>query len=57
VDHGPEHIYGFFAGNKISGFLTPPTQNETSSQKSSSIFVKSDGIAQLMPFIRNAFMR
>jgi len=41
----------FFAGNKNCGFLTPPTQNETFSRKSTSVFVESDGIVQLMPFV------
>jgi hypothetical protein len=40
----------FFAGNKNRGFFTPPTRNETSSRKSSSVFVESDGIVRSMPF-------
>ena len=40
------------AGNKNRGFLTPPTQHETSSRKSSSVLVESNDIVQLLLLVQ-----
>ena len=47
----------FLAGTKNLRFLTPPTLNKPSPRKSSSVFVESNGIVRLMPFIQNVASR
>ena len=43
----------FLEGSKNLLFLTPPTLNEPSPRKSSSVFIESNGTVQLLPFVQN----